>query len=267
LLASLDVVDAVVAHSARRYRLSASERDELASLVRLKLVDNDYEVVRRFEGRSSFRAYLAVVAQRVLLDWRNAQWGKWRPSAVARRLGPLALRLEVLLYRERRGFDEALEMLRRAGVDESRESIAALAARLPPRTPHREVGEEEASALPTTGAVEDTVLDGEAQRMARRAERAIALALAALSPRDRVVLKMHFIDGCPLSAVARALGVDQKPLYRQVELALALLRRHLQDEGVSSQTVGHLLEGDRLGSHLQLAPLFSPETADSRPSR
>src|SRR5262245_30687429 len=106
LLANLDVVDAVVARTAHRHRLSAAERDELASMVRLKLVDNNYLVVRRFNGRSSFRRYLTVVVKRVLLDWRNALWGKWRPSAVARRLGTLALWLEELLYRDRRSFDD-----------------------------------------------------------------------------------------------------------------------------------------------------------------
>jgi RNA polymerase sigma factor (sigma-70 family) len=266
LLANLDVVDAVVARTARRHRLSAAERDELASMVRLKLVDNGYEVVRRFEGRSSFGGYLTVVVERVLLDWRNARWGKWRPSAVARRLGPLALRLEDLLYRERCGFEDALAALRRIGVTESRESIAALADRLPPRTPHREVEEEAAYTVPTEGAVEEAVLDREAKRMAGRVERAIGLALAALSPRDRVVLKMHFIDGCRLSNVARALGVEQMPLYGRVQQSLALLRRHLEAEGVSSKTIGHLLEGDRLGSHLRLAQLFSGKKAEPRPS-
>lgn len=267
LLAHLDTIDVVVAHTARRSRLSATERDELRSLVRLKLVEKDYEVVRRFEGRSSFRGYLTVVVQRVLLDWRISQWGKWRPSAVARRSGPLAVRLEALLFREKRTLDEAIEVLRVLGFPESREGILALAGSLPRRTIHREVGEDAARELPTGGSVEDAVLDGEARLMAERAEETIASALESLEPRDRVVLKMHFIDDCPLSEVARVLGVAQKPLYRQVKQALSMLRERLHAEGVSTQTIGHLLDDGRLGSHLHLTSLFSSETTRMGPSR
>jgi len=54
-------VDGVVRTIARRHRLPADEADELGSSVRLKLVENDYEVLRKFEGRSQLRTYLITV--------------------------------------------------------------------------------------------------------------------------------------------------------------------------------------------------------------
>ena len=38
---------------------------------------------------------------------RIAEWGKWRPSAVAKRLGPTAVLLDRLLTRDGRPFDDA----------------------------------------------------------------------------------------------------------------------------------------------------------------
>ena len=50
-----------------------------------------------FEGRSQLRTYLITVVQRHFLDDRNARWGKWRPSSIARRIGPIAVLLDLLV--------------------------------------------------------------------------------------------------------------------------------------------------------------------------
>ena len=78
---NLPLVDSVVRTIARRHGLSADQQDELGSSVKLKLVENDYEVLRKFEGRSSMRTYLTAVVQRHFLDSRTALWGRWRPCA------------------------------------------------------------------------------------------------------------------------------------------------------------------------------------------
>ena len=53
----------------------------------LKLIEDDYRRLRRFEGRSSFATYLATVVQRLFLDFVIGKTGRWRPSVQARRLG------------------------------------------------------------------------------------------------------------------------------------------------------------------------------------
>jgi hypothetical protein len=50
----------------------------------VRIIDDDFAVLRRFGGRRSWRAYLAVVVQRMCLDFRIAQW---RNGLTARRLG------------------------------------------------------------------------------------------------------------------------------------------------------------------------------------
>ena len=69
-------------------------------------------MLRRFEGRSSLTTYITVVVQRLFLDRRNRLWGKWRPSAEARRLGPTAVLLERLVSRDGWSAEQALETLR-----------------------------------------------------------------------------------------------------------------------------------------------------------
>ncbi|MEM1304365.1 MAG: sigma-70 family RNA polymerase sigma factor [Planctomycetota bacterium] len=65
----LGLVVHVVSHTARSrsLKLSQPDRDDLIAEVFLVILDNDYAVLRRFQGRSSLATYLTVVARRVVV--------------------------------------------------------------------------------------------------------------------------------------------------------------------------------------------------------
>src|SRR5262252_6658334 len=113
LLASIyPQVEEVLRFVAHRHRLTPDDAIELGSLVRYKLVEDDYHVLRSFQNRSSMKTYLTTVVSRVWLDWQINRRGKWRPSVAAKRLGDTAVRLEQLLVRDRLTFAEACETLK-----------------------------------------------------------------------------------------------------------------------------------------------------------
>src|SRR5436853_7736095 len=84
---SLEVISRICRAQARRYRLSEDDAEELAAAVRLRLLADDYAVLKKYEGRGSLKAFLEVVIRRTFLDRRIAESGKWRPSTAARRRG------------------------------------------------------------------------------------------------------------------------------------------------------------------------------------
>ena len=96
----LTLLDSVIAAVARVHRLKREDRDDFAQSAHLRLAERRYDVFARFAGRSSLRTFLTVVVTRLLLDWRNGQRGKWRPSAEARRRGTWAVELERLVFRD-----------------------------------------------------------------------------------------------------------------------------------------------------------------------
>ncbi len=59
----------VINHSsqARSIRLSSEDREDLCAEVCMRLVRNDFEVLRRFRGQSSLATYLTVVARRIVV--------------------------------------------------------------------------------------------------------------------------------------------------------------------------------------------------------
>jgi hypothetical protein len=103
-------------------------------------MENDYRAIRAFAGRSSLHTYLLSVIAHYYQDWRNARLGKWRPSTEARRLGPVAVRLETLIGRDGLTLDQACELLRMSGTPLSQPAADALVSpttlslSVPPKT-------------------------------------------------------------------------------------------------------------------------------------
>jgi len=241
-LQHLPTIERVIAFVCRRNRVSGAEADDVRSLVQLKLIENDYESLRRFRGQSTLRTYLTVVIQRRFLDYRIAEWGKWRPSAEARRLGPLAIELERLTSRDGLSRDEAIESLAtRSGEPASREELLETYRRLPERTRKRFVGEEGAESIPASDDVEREVSRRLLEPSAREAGTAVRVAVRDLPPQDRLILKMRFEQGFTVAEVAATLKLPQKPLYRRIDAILGVLRKRLEGEGMKASEVAELL--------------------------
>ncbi len=112
---NLPLIEQIIGHCCRRAHFTPQEAKDFGGHVRLKLFEDVCRVFREFRGRSSIKTYLTVTINRLLLDYQNHIWGKWRPSAEAERLGRVAIRMERLLVRDELSFDEVCKILRGEG--------------------------------------------------------------------------------------------------------------------------------------------------------
>ena len=237
--ACLPDIDRAIAFVVRRQRLNRDMAADFASAVHLRLLENDCAVLRKFEGRSRLQTFLGVVVQRLFLDYRVAMWGKWRPSAEARNLGPLGVRLDRLRSRERLTFDEAVASLGLAGrgaTDD--EALWAIWNRLPARAPRRFVSETAAATVAADLASPELAL---MRRHAGTTRVALRRALARLPPDDRRILTLRFAGDRRVADIARATRGDAKGLYRRFDKVLQQLRLDLQGQGISAADVNEWL--------------------------
>jgi RNA polymerase sigma factor for flagellar operon FliA len=238
-LNSLPFIEQTARSVSRRHGLSADDSDDFESWVKLRLIEHDYAVFRKFRGESSLNTYLAVIVAAFFREYGAANWGRWRPSATATRLGPLAVRLEALMYREHHTLAQAIEVLRSSdpALPDERE-LTRLASRLPPRPRvQREPLEaiaEMAEASRATG--ESWPSDDEAYLQA-----ALERTLNALAPEDALIVRMRFFEGNSIADVARTLQLEQKAVYRRAERILHTLRDRLENEGVDRARVVEFL--------------------------
>jgi RNA polymerase sigma factor for flagellar operon FliA len=229
--ADLIVLSEVIRHVSRSSRLSSADAEDFAQSVHLRLVERQYDVFRRFKGRSSIRTYLTVVVTRMLLDWRNAMYGKWRPSAAAVRLGAHAILLERLISREGYTMDEAAEIAQ-ARTTISADDLRRMAGDLPPRRRRRPVSDDVLQQLAGCG-FEDPIQSHEERREMQQIGHALAKALRQLPEEDRLLIRLRYGGRRSVQALARMLKVDAKTLYRRFDQMLRLLRRVLTDAGVT----------------------------------
>lgn len=265
-VASLDAIERITRFVCLRHHLALQDAEDFQSFVRVSLIEADYATLRKFEGRSSLTTYLATVITRLFLDYRTMQWGKWRPSALARRRGPTALLLERLLYRDRLAFDDACELLRRHhGVMLPRIEIERLAAELPVRLPRRLESDDQlehmASAEPSP---ESEVLNQRSRNDAVDLMTALARAKARFDRRDQLIVAMRFEDGRTALEIADALGVPQRWVYSRIESLLKQLRQALEAAGFSGRQVATIL--DETGVDIGSPQRWDSENVAARPS-
>ena len=271
LVQHLGHIDRVVGGVARRHQLSAPDTEELTSVVRYKLIDKDFAILKKFQGRSSITTYLTVVVERLCLDFFNEQWGKWRPSSAAVKIGRVGIHLEQLIARDGLTFDEAVNTLQiNHGVSETREDLLGIYVQLPIRTVRRLAGEEELALVASRGGASDPAFElPEEYALAVRIETVLTEAIARLPHRDRMLVKLHYLDGYSVASIARHLKVEARPLYNHLEDTKRQLNAELRKAGIDesqvNRVVGH--PAVTLGRMFKEGDELPPENHSMRPSK
>ena len=251
-LSKLPLIERVIASTCRRHCVFGDEADEFDAVVKLKLVDDDYAVLRKFKGKSLLKTYLMTVIANLFRDYLIKKHGKWRSSKIALTLGREAIRLEQLIYRDGLGSQQAVEILKRnAGVEQSRDELAAMAARLPVRERRQFESDAVFDNMGADGKVDERIRDRERADVARRLEMSLARSLAALPQEDRLILQL-WLQGVSIAAIAKRLGSVQRRLYTRRDRALRKLAEDLESEGLSAEQVRGLLGWERLELRLGL---------------
>lgn len=251
-LQNLRTIERIAAFVARRHHLAATEVEEFVQEVRVRLLDDDYAIIRKFEGRSSFSTYLTTVIGRLFSQWRVEQWGKWRPSAEAKRLGDKAITFEKLL---RDGFtlSEAIRVLTTGSSPYTISELEAIYLRLPVRNPRPIVVSDEVMPdVPVESDAYDRIEAGDRARVCRKAMEVIDRAAQTMAAEDRLILQMRFCQARRVPNIAGILNLDQKKLYKRLDKLFDVLRSELEKAGVSHDDLAGLLNAGDEEVHLDL---------------
>lgn len=236
-------IEKVVAHLCRRYHFRKEEHEDFLSHVKVKLIEDDYAVIRKFQGKSNLKTYLTTCISNLMRDHQNHLWGKWRPSAEALRLGPVAILLDKLLRRDGYSFEQAVQILQvNHKVEMSWQELADIAARLPIRSRPEAKEEEELEDHPSPSLRPDAQLiakENETER--RRIFAMLREARQALPQEDQLILTM--LDGSfSVADISRTLRLDQKQLYRHIKQIYKGLCEELGRRGIRKEDLDGLLD-------------------------
>lgn len=228
----------------RRNSVWGDDAEDFAAVAAMKVIENDYAVLRQFQGKAELRTYLATVVVRRFYEWTRGRWGRWRHSTRAEQLGETAKHLEALVYRDGYTLREAIEVLRSRGtVAESDAELRRLFARLPLRTPHRASAHHPLPDGIVSGDEADgPVLDAEREERCKGVMEVLFRALARLEPKDQILVRGRYGEGRSVADVARVLRCEQMPLYRRSERLRNEIRAFMEASGVRGEDVRECLE-------------------------
>jgi RNA polymerase sigma factor for flagellar operon FliA len=235
----LPLIERVIDSVCRRHCCFGPDAEDFGSTVKLKLMDDDYAVIRKFRGQSAFSTYLTTVIANQYRDYRIQRWGKWRNSALAKRHGTVAEQLEKLRSRDGHSFDETYEILQTHLGDDapSREELDRLDAEIPVRPQRRFEGEERLESLPGGERADRRLVDAERAAALERALASLERARAALPAEDRLIVKLRFEDRIAGSTVAHQLGIPQRLFYSRSDKILKNLKTALEEDGVGAEVI------------------------------
>jgi RNA polymerase sigma factor for flagellar operon FliA len=257
-LANVPAIERIASFYCRRMHMSEADTEDFVSYVKVELIEGDYEIIRKFEGRSSFPTYLTTVMHRLFYQYRVKEWGKWRPSAEAKRLGETAITLEKLMTRDGLTFSEAARRM----DDRPLAELEAIHLRLPPRQPRPVLVSDEGVAEVSV-TTEDTLEIRDREKTARTAAHALDEAIATFDPEDRLILQLRFWHARRVADIAADLHLDQKKTYKRIDKLLFKLRAALERAGVSREVVEDLLtHGDQ-----EISMRENPPTSPSDPAK
>jgi len=240
-------IEKVARITCRKHSVLDEDAADFAGIAFVKLVEDDYAALRRFRGECDIKTYLATLVVRGFQEYARARWGRWRTSAPARRLGPAAVHLEALVYRDGYRLDEAVEVLTTSGrVRETRRELAQLFAQIPVRRPRprRDDRPGRLDDEPDAAEADQRMLGDETLERCREVMDALFRSLSELEPEEQVLVRGRFMESRTVADLARALGVPQMPLYRRIEKLLGRLRGVLEEAGVRREDVAECIEQD-----------------------
>jgi RNA polymerase sigma-B factor len=222
VLEYLSVADAV----ANRYRARAQDQTDVRQVAYVGLV----KAVQRFDparGGDIVAFAVPTIAGEIKRYFRDASW-MVRPPRALQELD-LELRPAVSALSQRIGRDPSIdEIAEETGIAPHRvaEGLRCVQARQPVSldAPARMTGDGEGATLgEILRAPEDDF--SRADRMV-----AISRACGALSPRDRKILRMRFVQDCTQDEIARECQVTQMQISRLLTRILRELRSRLSPE-------------------------------------
>lgn len=236
----MPIIDRAIAYVCNKYGVPESDVEDFASSVKLKLLENGYEILRKYKG-GGFATFIGSTVRHLYLDQRIREWGKWRPSAEAQRLGRAAVELETLLFRDTRPLEQVVPIVA-AHHQMATEEVRAMAGRLHPHYPRpRPVSLDDADDDTRPLEVADPhTFDPDYNDIAHQAGEIIRRFLEALSEQERAVLRLRFFAGRSVIEIATSMKLDKNALYRQINRRWDEVRALLSDSGISGVDLDEL---------------------------
>jgi len=238
----LDFYSPVIMHIAGQYEYDPGALNDCYIFICEKLSDNDFHRLLSFkpEGSASFRSWLNVVITNLCIDWKRHEQGRTRPFKSIGKLSLFDQKVFKLKFQRHMSLHACLASMLADFPDLTEFQLASAVSRINDTliqrqqwilsTRHAETvsldqAENDELAIepiePGPGPERSTALSQKRQELQQ--------ALALLSPRQRLLIKLRYQQELSLKEVARLTRLgDPFRARRHIQAALLELAKHFE---------------------------------------
>mgnify|MGYP006300058433 CR=1 FL=1 len=246
----VELIRTIVRKVCSRSGLREVDVEDVTSYAFERFVENDYKVIREFEGEALSQSYLVLVTRNICNDYFRQRSGRWRPSTKAQELGDLAIRVEELLYKDRCSFEEMFESIdvewsNRGLTPPSRYDLEEVALQLKPKSrPITHTSEEDylGRAAAVTPDYSDVFRSNELHPQKQRLDQFVQQLKRKLDDDARLVFQFYFNDNHRISSIARTLAKSRYQVKQILDTNLERFRQAIYDEGFDPSDISEILD-------------------------
>jgi len=238
----LEVYSPVIMHIAGQYEYRSGGRNDCYLFICEKLSENDFCRLLSYqpEGSASFRSWLNVVIANLCIDWRRHKQGRPRPFKSISNLPLFDQAVFKYMFQQQASLQTCFASMQADFPDLTEPQLASAVSRINERLTQRQrwllsTRHEEMVSLdhadmgepvlkptePGPGPEQSTALIQKQEKLQQ--------ALARLSPRQRLLIKLRYQQELSLKEVARLTRLgDPFRARRHIQAALNELARYLE---------------------------------------
>ena len=238
---NLSITDEVIKKYCTRHHIVGDEADECKSYVYEKIIENDYQKIREFKGKSSYKTYITVVISRILID-RVRSGGRWKPSQKALNIGKEAVILEELVFNKKYSFGQAYNTLttnHNISIEWERvyEIITLLQRKHLKSTAPGDVELTDDVSDKNVTLPDEAAINKELSIKKDQLDYIISEIRNLLSNEERLLLRMRFEDNINISEIARVLKKDRGDIDRKLKSILTKFKNEILSRNISIDDV------------------------------
>lgn len=236
----LDFYSPVIMHIAGQYEYGRGELHDCYLFICEKLSENDFYRLVSFkpEGSASFRSWLNVVIVNLCIDWQRHKWGRARPFKSIRNLSLLDQRVFKYRFQQRLSPQACFASMQADFPDLTELQLASAVSRINETLTQRQhwllsmkqiqmVSMDQADNSQPAATPTDPGPDPELSTALSQKQHQLQQALAMLSPRQRLLIKLRYQQELSLKEVARLTRLgDPFRARRHIQAALSELAMH-----------------------------------------
>lgn len=234
---NLSITDEIIKKYCYRHNVGGDEADECNSYVYEKIIDNDYQQIREFKGKSSYETYMSTVIFRILID-RMRSSGRWRPSQKALKIGKEAVILEELVFRKKYSFEQAYNILttnHNISIERERayEIITLLQRKRLTSALPRDVELTDDVSDKKVTLPDEAAINKETSKIKGQLDYIVTDLRNLLSNEERLLLRMRFEDNIKISEIARVLKKDRDYIDKKLKAILTKFKDEILSRNIS----------------------------------